>query len=525
MAHELDAAAIRQLLDPAAWPAADKPPRLIETHISWVILAGEFAYKVKKPVSLGFLDFSTRALRKHYCEEELRLNRRTAPELYLDVVPIGRTAAGLRVGAEPAVDYAVKMRRFPEKARLDHCLRAGRLGPADMRELAAMIAGFHDGLAPRINRDAAFAAERASKPALNNFKYLRENLGRRGPPQLERVKDWGGRQIEALRPVFAARAAGGFVRECHGDLHLANLLRLEGRFRAFDCIEFDEGLRRIDTANDMAFLVMDLEAHDRDDLAHAVLSAWLEANGDYAGLQLTPYYLVFRAMVRAVVASIRQGQENGSAADAGDDDDGVARYLDLAAALIDPPPPTLFLMHGFSGSGKTWLSERLIPALPALRVRSDLERKRLQREGAIGGELYGAAATRLTYETLAAHCEAGLCAGFSMIADATFLRREPRARFLELARSLGLPAVIVDCDAAPDVLRQRLRRRAAQRRDASDADVAVLNRQLADHDAFDAAERRQVLKIDTEGLDQCSLRDWVDRARKEYGIQTAAGAE
>ncbi|MDT8321394.1 MAG: phosphotransferase, partial [Xanthomonadales bacterium] len=313
MEHELDAEAIRQLLDPAAWPAVDEPPQLIETHISWVILAGEFAYKIKKPVSLGFLDFSTRALRKHYCEEELRLNRRTAPELYLDVVSIGRTHAGLRVGAEPVVDYAVKMRRFPEEARLDHGLRAGRLGPVDMRELAAMIADFHDRLAPSINRDAAFAAERASKPVLNNFTYLRENLGRRGPPQLERVEDWTSRQIEALRPVFAARAAGGFVRECHGDLHLANLLRLEGRFRAFDCIEFDEGLRRIDIVNDMAFLVMDLEHRGRDDYARRFLNKYLEHTGDYAGLGVFSYYLAYRALVRAKVDGIRLRQESTDA--------------------------------------------------------------------------------------------------------------------------------------------------------------------------------------------------------------------
>ena len=506
--HKPHAEVIQALLDPAAWPSGE-PPELIETHISWVILSGDFAYKIKKPVSLGFLDFSTLERRRHFCQEELRLNRRTAPELYLDVVPIGETASGPRIGGRPAVEYAVKMRRFPDEARLDHCLRAGRLGAAEMRALAAMVAGFHRDLPPKINRDGDFAVERACKPALNNFRYLRENLADgRPPPTLAAVEDWTHRQIDTLRPAFARRAAEGFVRDCHGDLHLANLLMLDGRFLAYDCIEFDEGLRRIDTVNDMAFLVMDLAAHGRDDLAHAALSAWLEDNGDYAGLKPMRYYLVFRAMVRAVVASIRQGQADEEAdpdSGAGSPDSGVANYLDLAARLTRPAPARLYLMHGFSGSGKTWLSERLIPALPALRVRSDLERKRLQRQGALPGDLYSAEATRRTYETLAAQCETGLRAGFSMIADATFLRRRERAPFLELADSLGLRAVIVDCNAEPEVLRERVRRRAAERSDVSDADVAVLNRQLADHDELGELERPHVLKVDTEATDADSL--------------------
>jgi len=492
-------ALIRQMLDPTAYPHDVGEIQLIETHISWVILTGEYAYKVKKPVELGFLDFSTLQARRHFCEEELRVNRRTAAELYLDVVPIASGPGGVRVGAEPAVEYAVRMLQFPHAARVDRCLQAGLLGLPEARRLAQTIAEFHRQLPPRLDIDPAFEVERVVKPARNNFLHLDPAaFDDESQQRLAVIEAWTLQQAEALAPDFEARARRGAVRECHGDLHLENLLFRQGRFIPFDALEFNPSLRWIDVGNDIAFLVMDLLARGRPDLAYTVLNSWLEETGDYDSLAVMRFYLVYRCMVRAVVTSIRRRQ----AAVAEPLDSArpeAARYVELAAGLVDTPPARLLLMHGFSGSGKTWLSGQLVADLPALRVRSDLERKRLpdldagqRRVGEVNAGLYGPDVTDRTYRRLAQCCATGLRAGFDMIADATFLRRVHRDRFRHLAESVGAGFAIVDCSAPRDVLEARIRERAAQRKDASDADLAVLAHQFGHHDPLDVGELAQV---------------------------------
>ena len=493
-------ALVRELLTPAAYPHQVREIQLVETHISWVILTGEFAYKVKKPVALGFLDFSTLQDRLHYCEEELRVNRRTAAELYLAVVPIGMGPDGARVGLEPAVEYAVQMRQFPHAARLDRWLQADRLDATDMQALAATIARFHAGLPPREGIDAAFEVERVVKPARNNFTHLDPAaFDNESQQRLAVIEAWTLQQAAALAPQFEARARKSAIRECHGDLHLENLLLQEGRFIPFDALEFNANLRWIDVANDTAFLVMDLMARHRADLAYALLNSWLEETGDYDSLSVMRFYLVYRSMVRAVVTAIRQRQSQNSPQPAASARLDASRYIELAADLVDTPPARLYLMHGFSGSGKTWRSQRMVAELSALRVRSDLERKRLpglaaeqEVTGVIDAGLYGAEVSEQTYSTLYRHCETGLRAGFDMIADATFLRLQHRERFRELARSLAVELSIVDCSAPEEVLRERIRNRAAGQSDASDADIAVLEHQLRHHDPLTDPERELV---------------------------------
>ena len=495
---------IRKLLEPAAYPHGVHDLQLIETHISWVILTGEYAYKVKKPVTLGFLDFSALEQRKFFCEEELRVNRRTAPKIYLDVVPIGTKDDKIMVGSEPAIEYAVRMRQFPHEARLDRYLQAGLMGPDDIHALAAMIARFHRGLPPRKNFDPGFEVERAVKPARNNFRHLDPaTFNDESLQQLAVIEAWTLQQATTLKPIFEARARDGFIRECHGDLHLENLLVQDGRFVPFDAIEFNHELRWIDTANDVAFLVMDLMARSCRDLAFSLLNAWLEETGDYDSLAVTRFYLVYRSMVRAVVTSIRQqqrsSQENNSFRI------NAAAYVELAATLVDTPPPTLYLMHGFSGSGKSWISERLISKLPALRVRSDLERKRLadlsvqqSADGRIESGLYSPEVTDQTYRALARFCAAGLRSGFNMIADATFLRYRQRDLFAAIAAANGAQLVILDCAAPVRVLRDRIRLCLAENQDASDANLAVLEHQLTHHDPLSESEQAIAVTIDSE---------------------------
>jgi hypothetical protein len=500
---------VRALLDPAAYPHRTADIRVVETHISWVVLTGEFAYKVKKPVALGFLDFSTPELRRRYCAEEVRVNRRTAGDLYLDVVPIGQGPDGLRVGREPAIEYAVRMRQFPHEARLDRCLRDGLLQRADLRLLAETLAGFHASLPSRCISNPAGEIERVLRPARNNFVHLDPAALDDGTQQrLAVVEAWTLAEGERMAPAFERRARQGAVREGHGDLHLENLLLLDGRFVPFDALEFNAELRWIDVANDIAFLAMDLMARGRRDFAYDVLSAWLEAVGDYDSLEVMRFYLVYRSMVRAVVTAIR-GRQAGTRAAADSARLDTARYVELAAELVDTPPPRLYLMHGLSGSGKTWLSERLVGGLGALRVRSDLERKRLADRpgelapghraiGEMNAGLYGPEATERTYGFLAEACATGLRAGFDMIADAAFLQWARRRQFVDLAASLGADCTIVECQASPAQLRDRLQRRAAERSDASDADIAVLEHQLGSHDPLDAAERQRTVSVDTE---------------------------
>jgi aminoglycoside phosphotransferase family enzyme/predicted kinase len=495
---------IEGLLDPRAYPHPVEGVELLETHISWVLLTGTFAYKVKKPVDLGFVNFSTLARRRDYCAEELRLNRRTAPELYLDVVPIAATAAGLRVGQEPAVEYAVRMLQFPHRQRLDLQLEDGRVDLADLRRVGREVAAFHGSLPPWRFPPGAHPGERAPRPALGNLEHL-AGVSLTAPQgrTLRAIGAWTRASALRLKAAFTQRYRAGRVRECHGDLHLANLYRRGQRFIPFDGLEFDRDLRTIDVASDVAFLVMDLIARGRQDLAYAFLNSWLQETGDYQALTVLRFYLAYRAMVRVKVASVRLAQTGGRDAAARTD---LARYLALASELTrSEAPPRLILMHGLSGSGKTWLSERLTGALPAVRVRSDVERKRLHGlapEGRAGAApeagVYSREATDRTYQALAEACAPGLRAGFHMIADATFPDAGRRAQFIDLAAECGARPVIVHCVAEPFLLRQRIQRRGEMGRDPSDADLEVLAWQIRTFEAPKPGEGARVLRCTPE---------------------------
>ncbi len=484
------------LLEPDAYPHAVSEVHLIETHISWVFLTGEYVYKIKKPIDLGFVNFSTLARRKFFCEEELRLNQRTSNDLYLDIVPIAFVNGNPKVGQEPAAEYAVRMRQFPADARLDRRLEAGRVDAEDMRKTALLLATLHGQLPSKTGVDQDQAAERASQPALNNFHHLEgSHISKASRQQIDIIETWTLKHAKLLIPVFKQRAADGFIRECHGDLHLANLFEQDGRIYPYDCLEFNPDLRWVDQVSDIAFLVMDLMARGRTDLAYTFLNTWLEESGDYDGLIVLRFYLVYRCMVRLKVAGIQTEQLHED--DQGEHAIKARQYLDLARMLTNAPEhPCMVLMHGFSASGKTRTSGKLVTAMPAIRVRGDLERKRLyglsrhqHSKSGLDSGLYTAAATERTYMTLARHCETGLKAGFNMIADSTFLDRQWRNRFLELALSLGARPAIMECSAPLKILQTRISQRALARLDESEADLAVLEYQLSHCDLLNDAER------------------------------------
>jgi len=386
--------------------ALPQPVEMVETHISWVLLAGDYAYKIKKAVNFGFLDFSTLEKRRFYCHEELRLNRRLAPQLYLDAIPItGSTAAPQLGGESPALEFAVKMRRFPAAAQFDVMLEQGNLEPTHIDAIAFKIADFHK-TAAQADESSPFGTPAAvHQPASQNFEQIRPHLGQEVDlRQLETLRSWSESEFQRLETVFALRKEQGWVRECHGDLHLANLALFEGEIAPFDCIEFSENLRWVDVISEIAFLAMDLHDRHRPDLAWRLLNGYLEHTGDYGGLAVLPYYLVYRALVRAKVATLSCSHDILD----GDKLQTCRDYLALADTFIARPQPFLLITHGLSGSGKTTLAEELAVRLGAIRIRSDVERKRLfgleatvRSHSGVDSGLYTADAHRLTYRKLA----------------------------------------------------------------------------------------------------------------------------
>ena len=483
---------------------------LLETHISWVLLAGDFAYKIKKPVSLGFVDFSTLEARRFYCEEELRLNRRTAPELYLEVVPItGPPDLPAMGGTGPAFEYAVKMRRFPQEALLDRVAKAGHLTAAQVDAFARSVAAFHAGVA-RAGANGAFGSPREIlAEAVANFTQLEaldDAADTRGARQA--LCAWTLAEFNRLEPRFAGRKNDGHVRECHGDLHLGNVALLAGEPVAFDAIEFNEAFRWIDTMNEVAFPVMDLFHHGLPRLAHRFLDAYLDATADFGGLTVLRFYLVYRAMVRAKVSCIRAHQEGIESADRERSARAYRGHLALAQKLSRPVTPALIVMHGLSGSGKSTASQALVDALGALRLRSDVERKRLhgldagaRTKSAPGAGLYSPEADRITYARLAELAGEILDAGYPAIVDATFLKGVWREMFRDFARERGAPFVLVACAAPEATLRARVETREREGADASEAGIAVLERQIAALEPLAADELDDAVIVETSGGD------------------------
>ncbi len=454
--------------------------RMEETHISWVLLAGRDAYKIKKSLDLGFLDFSTLEKRHFYCAEELRLNRRLAPDIYLDVVAIGGSPEQPLLGGEPAIEYAVHMRRFPRSAMMDSLLADGEITPAHIDQLAATIARFHAALPPA-EADTPFGSPAAIQAAmLENFAQLPPLLAAPADlAMLEKVRQASALEFAACEPLFRLRKADGRVRECHGDLHLGNVVLLDDTPVPFDGIEFSAALRWIDAISEIAFTMMDLLHRGHPQLAWRFLNAYLENTGDYSGTGVLRFYLAYRAMVRAKVAAIRADQEDP--AQAQHELAACRSYLALAHDCLARRRPALVVTHGLPGCGKSTFAQIALERLGAIRIRSDVERKRLFGLAALadsrsqtGAGIYSEEATRRTYAHLHELAHGLLAAGFPVIADAAFLRHAERESFRSLAREMDAPFVIASLQTDEAVLKKRLAQRLRRADDASEASASVL---------------------------------------------------
>lgn len=472
---------------------------VIETHISFVILTGLFAYKIKKHLNLGFLDFSSLQQRRWYCEEELRLNRRLAGPLYLEVIAIGGSAEHPRLDhTSPAIEYAVKMTEFDQHEMFDSLLRRGQLVPADIDALARTVADFHQNLPPANTEETRRfgTPDVVAAQMLANFSELRPMV--RTPATLawlDRLEAWTRNELAAKHAFLDRRHHEGWVREGHGDLHLGNVVRLASGPCGFDCLEFNPALRWADVMNETAFMVMDLCAHGRTDLAFRFLNVSLERTGDYAALEVFRLYAVYRAIVRAKVAAIRGQQEGLASTEQREAWAQVDDYLEYARPHLAPRPPVIWLMHGFSGSGKTQASQQLLETAPAVRLRADVERKRLHGLNALassgsspGRGMYSAAANKETYYHLRDLTRNIVYAGWNVVVDASFLQRWQRELFYELAAELKTPLSIVHCDAPVAVLYERIAARQQAGRDASEAGADILTRQLHTADPLTASE-------------------------------------
>jgi len=497
---------LQALREPRCYPHTVGTVRLIETHISWVLLTGIYVYKIKKPVALGFVDFSSLERRRHYCAEELRLNRRLAPQLYLEVVPITGNVEFPEVGGRgKPIEYALKMREFKQEDLLANRLSQGQLLAQHFDAIADACVSFHARSASADESTQYGTADALLAAAVDNFHTIERRLSGNGMHlRLAALKRWTHEEYARQRANFAKRKDAARIRECHGDLHLGNIALVDGQPVIFDCIEFNADFRWIDVMNEMAFVTMDLAARSRPDFAFRLLNRYLEGSGDYEGLRVLRFYLVYRALVRAKIDCIRARQPDlPPGTDTREWQDFVA-YVQLAESLAQPRPRVLAITYGLSGSGKTLASQHALEQVHAIRVRSDVERKRLYElqpnessSSAIDSGIYGAQASHRTYERLAETATVCIEAGFPVIVDAAFLRRETRQRFRDLAASLAARFAIISCSASERELHARVELRHRTGEDASEAGLEVLRHQQQSVEGLDDTERAAAISVDT----------------------------
>lgn len=516
---------LERLLEPEAYPHPVDRVELVRTHISWVLLAGEYAYKIKRPVRYPFIDLTSLERRRFLCQEEVRLNRRFAPELYIEVCKVVAAdaaarikasdavkAAGSEANAEVILDYAVRMRRFSRSEELDRLLDGHGIEPHELAKFGRELAQMHARL------PAASATSPWGRPAEVGAQLMRNLLECADAAavfgssrEVRKLQEPLRARLAASASWMAARRSNGRIRECHGDLHSRNIVRAHGRLVPFDCLEYEPALRWIDTADEIAFLISDLKARGRPLHANAFCGGYLSESGDYHACRVLRPYEAHRALVRAKVAALSAVQ-NGQAGARDDLRREHLRLVSCAAEALAPKMPRLLLMSGLSGSGKTWLARQLAERLSGVHIRSDVERKRhaglrelAQSHSRLGQDLYSAEATANLYGDLARAADDVLSGGISAIVDATFLERAQRARFVELAASCGAPLHLILCEAPEPVLRARITERSRAGRDSSEADLGVLAWQSARAEPPTADERIEVIRVDTVRGDAIDL--------------------
>jgi aminoglycoside phosphotransferase family enzyme/predicted kinase len=499
---------IQQMLQPGFYPhAVTEPIQLIQTHISYVLLTGDYAYKLKKPVNFGFLDFSTLEKRQHFSQEELRLNQRGAAELYLEVLPVTLVGEEYHLGGtgEP-VEYALKLVQFPQAALFSALFEDGKLNQTELEELGRVVAQYH---AKTETNDyiRSFGEIPQVRGSIDeNYQQTKKYIG--GPQtqtQFEETKQYTDNFFVAHPEVFASRIQNHYIRECHGDLHLRNIALWQNKTMLFDCIEFNEPFRFVDVMYDVAFTVMDVEARQRKDLANAFLNAYVEQTGDWEGLQVLPLYLSRQAYVRAKVTSFLLDDPGVSAEVKAEASKTAAEYYHQAWEYTKPKQGQIILMSGLSGSGKSTTARYLARQLGAIQIRSDAVRKHLAGIPLLergGDDVYTPEMTQKTYARLLALGIILANQGFSVILDAKYDKQKLRQEAIAQAEKHQIPLQIIHCTAPVEVLQERLVKRTG---DIADATADLLASQLVQAEPFTDAEKPYVKILDTTQSQQAQL--------------------
>lgn len=500
---------VAALLTPDAYTRHPASLALKQTHISYVVLAGEDVFKLKKAVRFAFLDFSTLALRRHFCHEEVRLNRRLAPDMYLGVVGIVPRGAGFVVGAEDdpeAVEYAVHMRRLPEDRTLDRLLAAGRVTAAMIERVAERLTAFHAKAAAGPAIAAYGDPEAVWGVMIGNYAatsvYRNVSIPAFDDDAIQTFAASFRRRHDAL---LRRRQAEARIRDCHGDLHVQHICFTDGLV-IFDCIEFNPRLRYCDVASEVAFLAMDLEAHGAADLGRHFTAHYAALAGDPDLRGLLPFYMCHRAYIRGQVDSMKATQPEVGDAERATALASAQRHFTLAYRYTWMETPCLVVVTGLSGTGKSTVAARLAARTGWTHLNSDRIRKELAgmdptarpAPGPESERLYSPAFSARTYRALFDGAEVGLGAGQGVIVDATFTRRVDRDTARALARRSGVPLLVVECRCSDAEVSRRLAARARDDRDASDATWAVYLDQQRHADPYTDDERDTLLPVSTE---------------------------
>jgi len=502
---------IQALKTPSTYSHVVADIQLIETHISWVFLTGTYVYKIKKPMDYGFLDFTTLDKRKFFCEEEVRLNRRLAPDIYLGIVPITGTPEAPAIDGEgEAFEYAVKMRQFNPQT-LDRLPIDSPEWEGYLNQLAHKIADFHQNHAAKTDASMDYGHPNVIyAPAKQNFDQIRVFLSdAQELQQLDYLEGWAESTFQRLQELMTSRDNNGFVREGHGDMHLGNVMVLDGEVTLFDCIEFNDYFRWRDVYSDLGFLLMDLEDRGLKGLSYRVLNTYLEHTGDFEGLTLLPFYKAYTAMVRCKISLFTMNTPGISEEMKAAEQVKYRRYMDLAESYMAVPARFMIITHGVSGSGKTTISTRLLQRLGAIRLRSDVERKRLfglkplEKSGSnLDAGIYTAEASTKTYDLLAQEAVTLLKAGQAVILDATFLQQSQRELMNDVAGEQGVPFAIVDCKAPEGKIEAWLEQRATEAQDATEANTDVMHRQLESAESLTEEELTHVVALASDNLEE-----------------------
>ena len=518
---------IEALSEPSAYPCPVKEVEVHHTHISVVFLAGAYAYKVKKPVELGFLDFSSLEKRRHFCEEEVRLNRRLAPTVYLAVVPVVNTATGPKMeGSGEVIEWAVKMERLPEEATLQKRLRRGEVSAALVVTLAQKIACFHAHAQAGEHISAFGRYEVVARNVRENFDQSAPQVGATlSRAVFERLRAVSEQALARHCSLIETRAGRGVPRDTHGDLHLDHVYLFPERkpptdLVIIDCIEFNERFRFADPVSDMAFLVMDLAFHGRRELADVFADSYFRDSSDREGRTLLPFYTAYRAAVRGKVEGfelvekeIPEAERSAALARA------RAHWL-LALGELEEPgrKPCLLLVGGLPGTGKSTLALGLAERADFCLVRSDLVRKQLvglsardRARSPFGEGIYSPAWTERTYAECLRRAEGLLFEGKRVLVDASFGEEIRRCDFLELAQRLAVPAVFVLCQAGAEVVRLRLEDR---QDDASDAEWSVYRGAAERWEEVGPCSRQFLREIPTNGTQEQTLSEAMGMLRE-----------